>query len=76
MGRVSGLYDSHIDKERACGYCYYHKCHLTVRQLKSHKCLQKNCNRLERYEDHQWWKQRERAKAKKKLNKEITKLLV
>lgn len=75
MGRVNGLYNSHLDKSKACGYCYYHKCALSVKQLKAHKCLQKNCDRLKKYESHEWWKQRERAKAKRKANKEINNLL-
>ena len=76
MTKVSGLYSSRIEKSKACGWCAYHRKYLTVKQLKAHKCLQKNCDRLIKYESHEWWRQRERAKAKRKANKEITNLIV
>ena len=29
-----GLYGSCISRNKACAYCYHHKCHLTVKMLK------------------------------------------
>lgn len=48
-----------------CAYCKHHKCSLTVKQVKQKECLKKQCWHLKKY-DHDWWKQREAAKAKKK----------
>ena len=76
MKIVSGLYDSKIDKSRACGYCRHHKCCLTVKQLKAHECLSKNCYYLVKYEEHNWWKQRAAKKNKKKEKKQIDSLLI
>lgn len=75
-GKVQGLYNSSFKKEKACGWCAYHKKHLTVKQLKAHNCLQKNCNKLIKYENHEWWRQRALLKEKKKLNKQIMKLII
>lgn len=76
MNKVNGLYASKIEKQKACGYCRHHRCCLTVKQLKAHSCLSKDCYYLVKYENHEWWKQRERAKAKKKANKQIDELLI
>ena len=69
MEIVKGLYGSEFDKSRSCGYCHlHHKC-LTVKQLRQHDCLRKQCFHLEKYEEHQWWKQREATKQKRKIRK-------
>ena len=51
-----------------CAYCTYHKCSLTVKQVRQKDCLKKQCWHLKKYE-HEWWKQREALKQKKKQNK-------
>ena len=56
--------------ENCVGYCHYHKCTVTLRQMKNRKCLLKQCPRLQRYENHPYWKQRERAKEAKRKRKE------
>lgn len=76
MKIVKGLYDSKFKKSHACGYCHFHHCYLTVKQLKAHQCLQKQCNALQKYENHEWWKQRTLLKQRKKANKQINKLLI
>ena len=48
-----------------CAYCKHHKCSLTVKQVKKKGCLGKGCWYLKKY-DHEWWRQRETIKAKKK----------
>ena len=51
------------------GYCAYHKATLSTKQLKSKECLQKNCNRLIKYE-HEYWNQLERNRQLKQQQKE------
>lgn len=59
-----------------CAYCKLKNCSLTAKQVKSKECLKKHCFHLVKYENHEYWKQRERAKAKKKANKQIDALLI
>lgn len=66
MDLVDGLYGAKFDKARACGYCHFHKKALTVKMLRQHECLQKQCKHLEKYEEHEWWNQRALEKQKKK----------
>ena len=66
---VRGLYGSSICKSKAVGYCRYHHAALTARTLKGHECLKKQCNALTKYSDHDYWKQRDIMKARKKANK-------
>ena len=61
------LYNTYSDN--VVGYCKYHKCHLTARQLKCKDCLGKQCLHLEKNETHQYWHQREVLKQKKKNKK-------
>lgn len=53
-----------------CGKCKKKNCELTVRQVKAKKCLGKNCWHLVKYENHEWWHQRELAKERKKERKQ------
>lgn len=66
---LHGLYGSQVSRCKAVGYCRYHNAALTARTLKGHECLKKQCNALKRYEDHDYWRQREVMKARKKANK-------
>lgn len=59
-----------------CAYCKKKCVSLTVKQVKSKECLKKNCWHLVKYESHEWWKQRERDKAKKKANRNIMELTI
>ena len=52
------------------GYCHRHHCSMTVKQIKCKSCLDKQCWHLEKNEDHEWWKQREIIKQKRKERKE------
>lgn len=65
MGDLPALYGSMITKNRAVAYCSYHNAYLTVATLKGHKCLCKNCDALQKQE-HEYWRQREIMKMKKK----------
>ena len=69
METVKGLYGSEFDKHRACGFCKHHHCYLTVKQLRKHNCLQKQCWHLERNYEHKWWAQREERKQLRKARK-------
>ena len=69
MDIIKGLYGSEMDISRACGYCHLHHKHLTVKQLRQHDCLKKQCFHLEKHEEHAWWKQRESMKQKRKDRK-------
>lgn len=51
-------------------YCAYHRCCMTVKQMKCKDCLQKQCYYLKKNEEHQYWKQREMAKQKRKNRKQ------
>ena len=75
MTQVRGLFSSQIKRSNACGYCHYHNCYMTVKQVKAHQCLQKQCNRLQKFEEHEWWNQRNRLKEKKKSNRQISELV-
>jgi hypothetical protein len=75
VNKVKGLYGAQFEKSRACGYCHYHKKHLTVKMVKAHQCLSKQCDALQKYE-HEWWHQRDLMKQRKKANKQINDLLV
>lgn len=67
---LHGLYGSKINRTKAVGYCYIHHCHLTVKTLKQHECLKKQCDCLKRHEDNDYWRQRERIKEIKKRKKD------
>ena len=64
-----GLYGSCISRNKACAYCYHHKCHLTVKMLKQHECLKKDCHHLKKHTDNPYWMEREKLKEEKKMNK-------
>ena len=67
---VKGLYGSEFEKNRACGYCVHHHKYLTVKQVKQHNCLGKQCWHLKKNEQHDWWRQREAVKQKRKAKRE------
>ena len=70
METVKGLYGSEFDKSRACGFCKHHNKFLTVKQVRQHECLQKQCWHLQKNEEHNWWHQRDVVKQKRKERKE------
>jgi hypothetical protein len=66
---LHGLYGSQISRNKAVGYCYHHCAALTVKTLKGHQCLGKQCHSLKKYEDHDFWRQYEQKKELKKAKK-------
>lgn len=73
---MPGLYGSQITKNRAVGYCHYHKAALTVKTMKCHECLKKQCNALQKYEAHDFWRQHEQKKELRKARKQMLVALV
>lgn len=68
---VKGLYGSEFDKNRACGYCTHHRKYLTVKQVRQHNCLGKQCWYLKKNEQHDWWRQRDVVKQKRKAKRGV-----
>lgn len=68
---LNGLYGSQISKNRAVGYCHFHKAALTVKTMKCHGCLGKQCNALTKYEEHDFWRQHEQKKERRKARKQM-----
>lgn len=58
-------------KSKSVAYCHCnaHKGNISVKTLKKHECLRKQCPYLEKYEDHDYWRQRQTLKDKKKEKK-------
>lgn len=66
---LNGLYGSMISRNRAVGYCHYHKAALTVKTMKGKECLKKQCDALKKYEEHDFWRQHEQKKQLRKAKK-------
>lgn len=66
---LNGLYGSQISRSRAVGYCYCHKAALTAKTMKRHECLKKQCDALKKYDEHDFWRQHEQKKERRKANK-------
>lgn len=58
------------NSNNVAAYCRYHKCFMTVKQMRCKDCLKKQCHYLVKNEDHQYWKQREMTKQKRKNRKQ------
>lgn len=48
--------------------CRHHHCSLTVKEMKKHECLRKQCVYLQKHE-HTYWEQRELMKQRKKASR-------
>ena len=68
---LHGLYGSQVNRSRAVGYCKRHCAALTVKTLKGHNCLGKQCNALKKYEDHDYWRQQEQRRGWRKARKQM-----
>lgn len=55
--------------DNCCAYCKKHRCSLTVKQMRGRECLKKQCWYLQKNEEHQFWRQREATKQKRKARK-------
>lgn len=61
----------HTQSNNVAGFCRYHNCSVTVKQMKNKNCLQKGCRYLIKNEKHQYWHQREITKQKRKNRKQM-----
>ena len=61
------LYNCYSDN--CCAYCKLHGCSMTVKQMKKKECLKKQCFHLQKNENHDIWRQRERMKEIRKERK-------
>ena len=68
---LHGLYGSYISKNRAVGYCHFHKAALTVKTMKCHQCLKKQCDAFKKYDDHDFWRQHAQKKERRKAKKQM-----
>jgi hypothetical protein len=59
------------ESNNCCGYCKYHNAFMTVKQMRCKNCLQKECRHLVKNEEHQYWRQRELTKQKRKNRKQM-----
>ena len=67
---LQGLYGSQISKNKMVGYCMYHQAALTVKTLKGHECLRKQCNALQKCEEHDYLRQHDQKKELRKARKQ------
>lgn len=54
-----------------CGYCHNktHRGYVSVKALKDHKCLAKQCLFFEKFEEHSYWAMKEKIKENRKNKK-------
>ena len=69
---LNGLYGSLIDQRKMVGYRHYHCAAMTVKTMKKHECLKKQCHSFERHPAHDFWRQHEQKKEWRKANKAQT----
>lgn len=69
---LQGLYGSQISKNKMVGYCMYHQAALTVKTLKGHECLRKQCTALQKCAEHDYWRQHDQKKELRKANKQLS----
>lgn len=71
MELIPGLYGSCVAKNRVVGHCLYHKAALTVKTMKRHECLKKQCDAFQKCEEHDFWRQHEQKKELRKARKQV-----
>ena len=65
---VNVLYGGQCLKRHCCGYCKKKGKYLTVKQMKKHECLAKQCPALDKL-PHTFWKVRQRKLDEKKMHR-------
>lgn len=65
---VNVLYGGQCLKSHCCGYCKRKGKYMTVKQMRKHECLAKQCPHFDMLE-HAYWKKREAKLAGKKERK-------
>ena len=71
METVKGMFGSDVSMNHSCGFCRHHSCSLTAKQMKAKNCLGKQCDALERYTNHDFWRQHEQKKELRKARKQV-----
>lgn len=56
--------------DNCCAYCTLHHCGITAKQMRTKKCLKKQCWHLVKNEQHDYWRYRESMKQKRTDRKE------
>lgn len=58
-------------KEKAIAYCHYpeHLGYLSPAIMKNHKCLERECKYLHKYEEHEYWQKKKRKNDQKRFRK-------
>lgn len=51
-------------------YCKFHKGHLTLKQMKLHRCMSRGCTRLKKIDGPYWEEHKRRKDAAKQRKKE------
>ncbi len=71
---INGRYIAYGDKE-IVGFCHYylHKGYLTANMLKNHKCCEKECSLLQKFEEYPYWQRMAEAEKAKARNKQKAK---
>lgn len=64
------------ESNNICAMCSLHCTGITAKQMRQKECLKKQCRYLVKIETHEYWAQRERAKAKRKNRKEEFKKMI
>ena len=60
------LFGTLANTEKIVAYCRKHKAGITVQQLKTKQCLNKQCRALKKYPEHPYWQERQVRKNRKK----------
>lgn len=58
------------NSNNVAAYCKYHHCGMTVKQMKCKNCLGKQCHYLVKNETHDYWRQREVQKQRRRERKQ------
>ena len=68
----NGFMKGQTKKNRAVGFCHSskHRGFLSVKNMKRHDCIGKQCPMFEKYENAPYWQEKRRRKADKKATKE------
>lgn len=63
----------HSNSNNVVAYCKYHKAGMTVKQMRCKNCLGKQCHYLRKNENHDFWRQQEVKKQRRKERKQAIK---
>ena len=70
---MRNLQGKYVDNPPA--YCVLHKCHLSMRNIRKRRCIEKQCFHMKKLE-HPYWEYMEIMKKKRKERRESRKELI